>query len=49
MPSVPFVQLDVTDPEASRASPLRPDDMVYNLSAKMLSPIMPQAKRHDFF
>ena len=29
--------------------PIAPEDMVYNLSAKMLSPIMPRAKRHDFF
>ena len=28
---------------------IRADDMVYNLSAKMLSPIQVRAKRHDFF
>ena len=46
---VPFVQLDVTRPESFAAIDLQPEDMVYNLSAKMLSPIMPKAKRHDFF
>lgn len=47
--SVPFQRLDVTDRASFEALPLGPDDMVYNLSAKMLSPIMPRAKRHDFF
>ncbi len=46
---VPFVHLDVTRPESFAAIDLQPEDMVYNLSAKMLSPIMPKAKRHDFF
>jgi dTDP-glucose 4,6-dehydratase len=44
-----FVRVDVTAPETLRAIPLTPDDVVYNLSAKMLSPIMPRAKRHEFF
>jgi dTDP-glucose 4,6-dehydratase len=44
-----FVQCDVTDPAAVAAVGIRPDDMVYNLSAKMLSPIQVRAKRHDFF
>ncbi|MEX6506851.1 NAD-dependent epimerase/dehydratase family protein [Jiella sp. M17.18] len=44
-----FVHTDVTDPAAIARLPIRPEDMVYNLSAKMLSPIMPRAKRHDFF
>lgn len=46
---VPFLHLDVTDPAAFDALPLGPDDIVYNLSARMLSPIMPRAKRYDFF
>jgi dTDP-glucose 4,6-dehydratase len=46
---VPFVHLDVTKPESFKAIALQPQDMVYNLSAKMLSPIMPRAKRYDFF
>lgn len=46
---VPFLHLDVTDRAAFEALPLEADDMVYNLSAKMLSPIQPRAKRQQFF
>ena len=44
-----FVHCDVTDPAAVAAVGLQADDMVYNLSAKMLSPIQVRAKRHEFF
>ncbi|WP_309085815.1 NAD(P)-dependent oxidoreductase [Chelativorans sp.] len=44
-----FVHCDVTDPVAVQAVDIKPDDMVYNLSAKMLSPIQIRSKRHDFF
>ncbi|MBB4001134.1 MAG: NAD(P)-dependent oxidoreductase [Aurantimonas endophytica] len=44
-----FIEADVTVPAAVRAVPIQPGDMVYNLSAKMLSPIQVRAKRHDFF
>ena len=44
-----FVTCDVTDPGSVANVAVRPDDMVYNLSAKMLSPIQVRAKRHDFF
>ncbi len=44
-----FVHCDVTDPAAVAALGLKADDMVYNLSAKMLSPIQVRAKRHEFF
>lgn len=43
------LNIDVTDAASVRTVPIAPEDMVYNLSAKMLSPIMPRAKRHDFF
>ena len=46
---VPHVFIDVTKRETLNALEVAPDDMIYNLSAKMLSPIMPRAKRHDFF
>ncbi|MGI3126469.1 NAD-dependent epimerase/dehydratase family protein [Nitratireductor sp. PBL-C9] len=46
---VEFVHCDVTDPAAVEALGMKADDMVYNLSAKMLSPIQVRAKRHDFF
>jgi dTDP-glucose 4,6-dehydratase len=44
-----FVRTDVTDPASVAALGIKPDDMVYNLSAKMLSPIQVRAKRHEFF
>lgn len=44
-----FIRIDVTDPDSLTGIPLCQDDVVYNLSAKMLSPIMPRAKRHEFF
>ncbi|TPI84309.1 NAD(P)-dependent oxidoreductase [Mesorhizobium sp. B2-8-9] len=47
--SMRFVTCDVTDPVSVAGVGLRTDDMVYNLSAKMLSPIQVRAKRHDFF
>src|SRR5215510_7924280 len=46
---VPFLQLDITDRSSVAALPLAPDDVVYNLAARMLSPIMPRAARRDFF
>lgn len=46
---VKFAHTDVTDKAAVEAVGLKPDDMVYNLSAKMLSPLQVRAKRHDFF
>ncbi len=47
--SVPFIEMDIVDRRALDRLPLEPEDVVYNMSAKMLSPIMPKAKRHDFF
>ncbi|MBO0905283.1 NAD-dependent epimerase/dehydratase family protein [Jiella sonneratiae] len=44
-----FVHCDVTDKASVAAVAIAPEDMVYNLSAKMLSPIQVRAKRHDFF
>ncbi|KAB0681907.1 NAD-dependent epimerase/dehydratase family protein [Aureimonas leprariae] len=44
-----FLHTDVTDPAAVRSVPMAAEDMVYNLSAKMLSPIQVRAKRHEFF
>ncbi|WP_420409456.1 NAD-dependent epimerase/dehydratase family protein [Hoeflea sp.] len=40
---------DVTRPEEVARVPLGADDMIYNLSAKMLSPLQVRSKRHDFF
>ncbi|MFD2237315.1 NAD-dependent epimerase/dehydratase family protein [Aureimonas populi] len=47
--SATHLAIDVTDPAAVAGAPIAPDDMVYNLSAKMLSPIVTRAERHDFF
>lgn len=44
-----FIHTDVTEPDAIARLNIQPDDMVYNLSAKMLSPLQVRAKRHDFF
>jgi dTDP-glucose 4,6-dehydratase len=44
-----WVQVDVTDPASFAAIGLTADDMVYNMAAKMLSPLMVRGKRHDFF
>ena len=44
-----FIRLDVTDRAQFMQLDIEPDDMVYNLSAKMLSPLQIRAKRRDFF
>jgi dTDP-glucose 4,6-dehydratase len=44
-----FLPCDITDPSSLEKLPLERGDVVYNLSAKMLSPLQPRAKRHDFF
>lgn len=44
-----IIHCDVTRPDDISKVPLTADDMVYNLSAKMLSPLQVRAKRHDFF
>jgi dTDP-glucose 4,6-dehydratase len=46
---VTCVQIDLTRRETLDAVPIAADDMVYNLAAKMLSPLQIRAKRHDFF
>jgi dTDP-glucose 4,6-dehydratase len=46
---VRHIKTDVTDPDSVATIGIRADDMVYNLSAKMLSPIQVRAKRHEFF
>ena len=46
---VPFIQLDITNQSSFAALRLAPGDVVYNLAARMLSPIMRRAARRDFF
>jgi len=44
-----ILDCDVTSADAVARVPVAAGDMVYNLSAKMLSPLQVRAKRHDFF
>ncbi len=44
-----YVHLDVTEKANFNQLKISKNDAVYNLSAKMLSPIVTRAKRHDFF
>jgi len=44
-----WVHLDVTKPDDFSQIAIKPRDVVYNLSAKMLSPIVTRKERHDFF
>lgn len=46
---VRHIAIDVRDRATLDRIPLDSDDLVYNLSAKMLSPIQVRAKRYDFF
>lgn len=46
---VRHISMDVRDRQSFEAIPLAPDDMVYNMAAKMLSPLQVRAKRHAFF
>ena len=46
---VPFQLVDVTDAASVESIALQPGDLVYNLSAKMLSPIVSRKEGHDFF
>jgi dTDP-glucose 4,6-dehydratase len=44
-----FRPCDITSAASLAALPIEAADVIYNLSAKMLSPLQPRAKRHDFF
>jgi dTDP-glucose 4,6-dehydratase len=46
---VRFEPVDIVDPNAFARLDLSPGDVVYNLAARMLSPILPRAQRRDFF
>lgn len=46
---IDFRHVDITDAESLASLPIGKDDVVHNLSARMLSPIMPRAKRRAFF
>jgi len=44
-----FIRADVTEPEQLAKLPIEADDVVYNLAARMLVPILPRAQRHEYF
>jgi dTDP-glucose 4,6-dehydratase len=46
---VRFIQIDIRDRATLDALDMKPGDMVYNMAAKMLSPIVTRAERHEFF
>ncbi|MEQ8968619.1 MAG: NAD(P)-dependent oxidoreductase [Azospirillaceae bacterium] len=46
---VAFVRADVTDPASLDSVPVGPDDVVYNLAARLLVPILPRGQRQDYF
>lgn len=46
---LPHVYVDITRPETFSVLQAQPGDAVYNLSARMLSPLTLRAKRRDYF
>jgi dTDP-glucose 4,6-dehydratase len=46
--SVGAIPVDIRDAAAVRRLPIGPDDVVYNLAAKMLTPIQLRSRRHAF-
>lgn len=44
-----FLTLDVTKDEDFKKLKISPDDIIYNMSAKMLAPIVAKSLRYDFF
>jgi dTDP-glucose 4,6-dehydratase len=48
-PNLTFVPIDIRERSTLDALDFQPGDAVYNLAAKMLSPIVTRAERHAFF
>ncbi|MDH4048430.1 MAG: NAD(P)-dependent oxidoreductase [Gammaproteobacteria bacterium] len=44
-----FMKCDITDNRAVREIPFQPEDIVYNVAARMLHPIIKRKDRHDYF
>jgi dTDP-glucose 4,6-dehydratase len=44
-----FIQIDITNRATLDQLDFGPDDVVYNMAAKMLSPLQTRANRHQFF
>jgi dTDP-glucose 4,6-dehydratase len=45
----PLMQVDITQQESIGTVPIDPDDIVYNLAARMLHPIVPRHSRYRYF
>jgi dTDP-glucose 4,6-dehydratase len=48
-PNLTFVPIDIRERATLDALDFQPGDAVYNMAAKMLSPIVARAERHEFF
>lgn len=48
-PGARFVHTDITDVGSVAQAPVDSADIVYNLAARMLHPIVPLRQRHDYF
>lgn len=44
-----FLEVDITKPDQVAKVPIAPDDIVYNLAARMLHPIIKSAARYEYF
>ena len=44
-----FVEIDITDERSLARAPVDSEDVVYNLAARMLHPIVSRRHRHDYF
>jgi dTDP-glucose 4,6-dehydratase len=44
-----FQHVDITDTQSLAATPIEADDVVYNVAARMLHPIVPRKERREFF
>jgi dTDP-glucose 4,6-dehydratase len=49
LPNLAFVPIDIRRRETLDALDFGPEDAVYNMAAKMLSPIQIRRNRHEFF
>jgi len=47
--NIPVMPVDITDPASVARVPIAPDDIVYNLAARMLHPIIRRRDRYEYF
>lgn len=48
-PKARFVRVDITDHKSLDTAPVSASDIVYNLAARMLHPVVSRRRRHDYF